>query len=81
MTDVVLIGEGVVLILLAAWMCLGRRYDHDPAPDWEAHCVHGHPFDDANTYVDAKGRRSCRACHRANEARRTARLPESEVAS
>lgn len=35
-TDAVLIGEGVILILLAAWMCLGRRYDHDPAPDWEA---------------------------------------------
>lgn len=27
-------------------------------------CKHGHAYDDANTYVDAKGHRSCRACRR-----------------
>jgi hypothetical protein len=26
------------------------------------HCVHGHPFDDANTYRRANGGRACRAC-------------------
>ena len=32
-------------------------------------CIRGHPFDDANTYVDPRGRRQCRAC-RAEAARR-----------
>lgn len=26
------------------------------------HCKHGHPFDEANTYVGPSGRRWCRAC-------------------
>jgi hypothetical protein len=26
------------------------------------HCVHGHPFDEANTYVTSKGLRHCRTC-------------------
>ena len=39
------------------------------------HCVHGHPFTDANTYVTTKGYRACRACHnaRGREAKRAAR--------
>lgn len=43
-------------------------------------CDNGHPFDEDNTYVDGKGRRSCRACHRANESRRQRqhRLPGGE---
>ena len=28
------------------------------------HCKHGHPFDDRNTRVNAKGHRRCRTCHR-----------------
>lgn len=28
------------------------------------HCVHGHPFDEANTYYASDGSRSCRACGR-----------------
>lgn len=28
----------------------------------KAACIHGHPFDEANTYVAADGRRSCKAC-------------------
>ena len=28
-------------------------------------CKHGHPFDDANTYVGKDGRRHCRTCGRA----------------
>ena len=26
------------------------------------HCPHGHPFDEANTYIDPKGGRRCRKC-------------------
>jgi hypothetical protein len=29
------------------------------------HCPQGHPYDDANTYFDTKGRRVCRECSRA----------------
>lgn len=27
-------------------------------------CTHGHPFDEANTYVGASGERECRTCRR-----------------
>lgn len=27
-------------------------------------CVHGHPFDDENTYINPRGERQCRACLR-----------------
>lgn len=27
-------------------------------------CLRGHPYDEDNTYVDRRGYRSCRACHR-----------------
>ncbi len=30
----------------------------------KTHCGHGHPFDEANTYVRANGHRSCRTCKR-----------------
>ena len=30
----------------------------------KTHCVHGHEFDDANTYVTKLGRRRCRRCRR-----------------
>jgi hypothetical protein len=39
------------------------------------HCIHGHPFDEANTYWTKRGQRDCRACardrakHRPSEAR------------
>lgn len=28
-----------------------------------AHCKRGHPFNETNTYIDPRGRRSCRLCH------------------
>lgn len=31
-----------------------------------AHCIHGHPFDEENTYVRPNGRRLCRECNRIN---------------
>jgi len=37
------------------------------------HCKHGHPFDEANTYVWAVGHRHCRACHAATERTRRAK--------
>lgn len=30
-------------------------------------CVHGHPFDEANTRLRPNGKRECRACHRTQE--------------
>lgn len=37
-------------------------------------CRHGHPFDEANTYVTPKGNRMCRACNRAAQSRCQRRL-------
>lgn len=36
-------------------------------------CVNGHPFDQANTRIDAHGHRICRACSAANQRRYAAR--------
>ncbi len=33
-------------------------------------CLHGHPFDEGNTYYTPDGRRNCRACHRDRQQRR-----------
>jgi hypothetical protein len=35
----------------------------------QTHCVHGHLFDETNTYIDRHGRRTCRTCRRLNMAR------------
>jgi hypothetical protein len=37
----------------------------------KTHCPKNHDYDEANTYIDSKGRRFCRACNR--EAARTYR--------
>jgi hypothetical protein len=34
-----------------------------PMPAERTHCIHGHAFDDKNTYRTPDGRRQCRACH------------------
>jgi hypothetical protein len=40
----------------------------------QAHCTHGHPFDEVNTYVSpVSGRRSCWTCHLLRHKRR---IPE-----
>ena len=36
----------------------------------QTHCIHGHPFDDHNTYMTPDGRRQCRQC-RACRSRRS----------
>lgn len=38
----------------------------------KTHCIHGHPFDDANTIHTNKGTRRCRTCKNANERARRA---------
>lgn len=35
----------------------------------KTHCAHGHPFDEANTYKDARGWRGCRKCRTEAERR------------
>lgn len=30
----------------------------------QTHCINGHPYDTANTYIDPRGKRGCRACRR-----------------
>lgn len=45
--------------------------DNGPAKERaKTHCKHGHPFDAANTRINRRGHRVCRACRRqwANEA-------------
>ena len=37
-------------------------------------CPEGHPYDDANTRVDKRGRRVCRTCHRDKQRARYQRL-------
>jgi hypothetical protein len=36
----------------------------------KTHCPRGHPYDEANTFVNAKGQRSCRECRRILQAER-----------
>lgn len=31
---------------------------------FKTHCIHGHEFTQANTYLTSRGHRSCRTCHR-----------------
>ncbi len=42
----------------------------------KTHCIHGHPLDEANTYIYGAGKRQCRQCqlrnHAAYRARRNA---------
>lgn len=38
-------------------------------------CVHGHPFDEANTHVSPRGWRVCRTCNRLRARRRRAGQP------
>lgn len=33
------------------------------APERKTHCPYGHPYDEANTYVNPRGSRECRTCN------------------
>lgn len=39
----------------------------------KTHCPQGHPYDEANTYVDSRGSRGCRTCRTASTARSQAK--------
>lgn len=39
----------------------GKHYSHFRGA---THCIHGHPFDAANTRINTTGQRACRACTR-----------------
>jgi hypothetical protein len=43
-------------------------------------CVHGHPYDEANTFWTREGRRRCRECSRLRCANRYARLRQARAA-
>lgn len=47
----------------------GAKSEHPQRPEprpsrVKTHCKRGHPYDEANTYVDKRGERQCRACSR-----------------
>lgn len=39
----------------------------------KTHCLRGHAYDAINTYLNPRGWRECRACHRDRQARHLAR--------
>lgn len=43
----------------------------------KTHCPHGHPYDEANTFITTENKRLCRTCQRAGWQRRNARLKEA----
>lgn len=45
----------------------------------KTYCIHGHPFDKANTHIDSRGRRNCRACHRERMRRKRERATKAEL--
>jgi hypothetical protein len=45
------------------------------------HCPAGHPYDDANTYVNPRGSRECRTCHRIRSTEWARRKRESRAAA
>jgi hypothetical protein len=74
--------------------CLHRRCinpEHlEPVPSLEntlrggnsrkTHCVNSHEFTEANTRIESRGRRACRACNRDAVARSKARRAERDAA-
>ena len=44
----------------------------------KTHCPHGHPYDEANTYINLRtGARECRACHRVRASKRAVMRKEA----
>lgn len=46
---------------LADMTAKGRRGTN--GSEKKTHCPQGHPYDEANTYINKQGKRECRACH------------------
>jgi len=44
----------------------------------KTHCAQGHPYDEANTYVDSNGYRACRACNNGRKRHRRARAKQHQ---
>ena len=51
------------------WLC--RRHHRDAHAALHTHCRHGHAYDPENTYVPPDGKRRCRKCMRAADAKRS----------
>ena len=45
----------------------------------KTHCVRGHSYDEANTYISARGSRVCRACQRLHQQQYRDRLATEEI--
>lgn len=43
----------------------------------QTHCIHGHPFDAANTWINSYGHRACKACRASRERARRAQRREN----
>lgn len=56
----------------------GRWHPPTPPPP-KTHCVNGHEYTEANTYLTTDGWRNCRACHRTKERERQRRLRENAI--
>jgi hypothetical protein len=44
-----------------------RRGEHANGQSTKTHCPKGHPYNEENTYVDKRGGRTCRICHKESE--------------
>lgn len=53
-------------------LSVGSKRDNAPNTH-KTHCPSGHEYTEANTWVDKKGARFCRECHRIRQANRRAR--------
>lgn len=56
---------------------VARRRDHNVK---KTECIHGHPFDDTNTYLTPDGRRNCRTCRINAKRAYRARLAQGKAA-
>jgi len=46
----------------------------------KTHCIRGHVFDEANTYLTREGARQCRTCERARHRRQKAEMTKRDKA-
>lgn len=53
---------------------MSQRDNHRRWRDQITHCMHGHPFDEKNTWTEKTGSRHCRECHRKRESARRIRM-------
>jgi hypothetical protein len=51
-------------------LCPGSGYGQRVGRHRSLACIHGHAYDEANRFVDRRGRQRCKACARISESRR-----------